>query len=534
MHASSQKMEWSGFIGSRRNSNVRSAAAILTATFGVFAQNLWHDTSGVILPYVTMMLVAMVGVSVLALDGARMWSLQTQMQQAADALALAGASELDQRSSSITRATNSINGTVINRTLPGLGNQVVSVSGIRFLKSLPSSDSSSIATVNLTTNPLEARYVEVTVQPATLATVLPASFFGGVNSMTAGARAVGGRGDEVVCGVPPVFICNPYETAGMTDSQATETLLAKLNDPAEGRRQWKLKASKTGPGQFGWLVPPDGCTGANCLEDWIARTTPAACYRKKGVDLNTGEKTSVIEGFNVHFDMYKGNIKYSAAYAPGINVRKGFVSDNGNWCSPKGHAVNPYYGNDTLTGDAVTALPRDTSFADFMGNGQWNCAGYWSKNHTAAAPTVTADGTAGVCGNTTTTTLSRYDVYRYEIAQNLINDWSGNRQPNLKSSDHGTGESGKPYCAGANTGVDETNGFTDRRLIPVPIINCLANGPFPPGFNATEVPVATFGNFFMTQPIGVDGDNTNPVYGELVGQTTAKQADIYVPIQLYR
>ena len=187
-----------------------------------------------------------------------------------------------------------------------------------------------------------------------------------------------------------------------------------------------------------------------------------------------------------------------------------------------------------LVASSVTALPRDTSFADFMGNGQWNCAGYWSKNHTAAAPTVTADGTAGVCGNTTTTTLSRYDVYRYEIAQNLINDWSGNRQPNLKSSDHGTGESGKPYCAGANTGVDETNGFTDRRLIPVPIINCLANGPFPPGFNATEVPVATFGNFFMTQPIGVDGDNTNPVYGELVGQTTAKQADIYVPIQLYR
>jgi hypothetical protein len=38
----------------------------------------------------------------------------------------------------------------------------------------------------------------------------------------------------------------------------------------------------------------------------------------------------------------------------------------------------------------------------------------------------------------------------------------------------------------------------------------------------------------MTQPIGADHDSTNPVYGELTGQTTAANADIYVPVQLYR
>src|SRR3984957_20183092 len=53
----------------------------------------WRDTDGIILPYVTIMLLAIVGLSVLALDGARFMSLQTQMQAGADALALAGAAE---------------------------------------------------------------------------------------------------------------------------------------------------------------------------------------------------------------------------------------------------------------------------------------------------------------------------------------------------------------------------------------------------------------------------------------------------------
>jgi hypothetical protein len=324
-----------------------------------------------------------------------------------------------------------------------------------------------------------------------------------------------------------VFICNPYELPGMSDSEATELLLSKLNDPLERRRQWKLKASKTGPGQFGWLVPPDGCTGASCLTDWIARTTPNACYRKSGVDLNTGEKTSVNDGFNIRFDIYQGSIKYSAAYAPGINVRKGYISTHTpDWCPPK--AV-PFDGpGGYCESVVVTALPRDTTFADFMGNGQWDCQRYWAMNHTATLPTVLPDGQTGVCGNAAATTWSRYNVYRYEIAQGLINDWSGNRAPN------GTGESGSPLCAGPGSGVDETTGKTDRRLIIVPIINCLANGPFPPGANATDVPVAAFGNFFMTQPVGADHDNTNPLYGELTGQTTAANADIYVPVQLYR
>src|SRR5207302_8300160 len=44
------------------------------------AAAFWCDTRGMILPYVTVMLVVIVGVAVLALDGARYMSLQTKLQ----------------------------------------------------------------------------------------------------------------------------------------------------------------------------------------------------------------------------------------------------------------------------------------------------------------------------------------------------------------------------------------------------------------------------------------------------------------------
>src|ERR1700688_2423127 len=81
----------------------------------------WGDTNGVILPYVTMMLVVIVGVSVLALDGSRYMSMQTQLQNGADALALAGAAELDRTPTAIERATNAVDSLITNSSLFGNG-----------------------------------------------------------------------------------------------------------------------------------------------------------------------------------------------------------------------------------------------------------------------------------------------------------------------------------------------------------------------------------------------------------------------------
>src|SRR5438067_9249037 len=94
------------------------------------ARALWSDTQGLILPYVTMMLVVIVGVAVLALDGARYMSLQTQLQNGADALALAGAAELDRLPDSETRAIRAINSVLSNPTLFGSSGARVEVSRV--------------------------------------------------------------------------------------------------------------------------------------------------------------------------------------------------------------------------------------------------------------------------------------------------------------------------------------------------------------------------------------------------------------------
>src|SRR6202047_3398740 len=144
------------------------------ATIARSIKAFWGDTDGVILPYVTMMLVVVVGVSVLALDGSRYLSLQTQLQKGADALALAGAAELDRTPTVIERAINAINSLVTNASLFGSGpDRNVQVARIRFLGSLPARDSDPILPRNETSDPTRAAFVEVTAEPIRLPTILP-------------------------------------------------------------------------------------------------------------------------------------------------------------------------------------------------------------------------------------------------------------------------------------------------------------------------------------------------------------------------
>src|SRR5580704_6059886 len=108
---------------------------------GRLATAFWRDEDGIILPYVTVMLVVIIGVAVLAIDGARLMSLQTQLQNGADALALAGAAELDRLPDAETRAVNAMNGLLTNSTVFGSGtSRNVQISHVEFYSRLPPSD----------------------------------------------------------------------------------------------------------------------------------------------------------------------------------------------------------------------------------------------------------------------------------------------------------------------------------------------------------------------------------------------------------
>src|SRR3954466_14501767 len=129
------------------------------------ARELATDSGGGILLPLALTLPVLFGFSMLVIDGSRYFNLQTSLQAGADALALAGAAELDSKADAITRANRAIDTLVANDQRFGEGATAISRSriGVRFLQSLPTSDAQAITSANVTTDPLKAGFVEVTV-----------------------------------------------------------------------------------------------------------------------------------------------------------------------------------------------------------------------------------------------------------------------------------------------------------------------------------------------------------------------------------
>jgi Flp pilus assembly protein TadG len=482
------------------------------------ARAFWDDTSGVILPYVTIMLVVIVGLSVLALDGARLMSLQTQLQNGADALALAGAAELDRLPDSETRARTAIERLLTNSTLFGSTNRTIAVSKIQFYSRLPASDTSPMSAGTLATRPGNARFVLVTVRPVTLPTILPAAFFGAANTITAAASAVAGF-DQVVCGVTPIYVCNPYETPGMTYDQATEALQhAAANPPDQGRlirlRQYGGNAPYAAA-DYGFLNSPTLGSDEVSLIHSIAVVRPAACFLQRGVNFRPGLVQSVREGLNVRFDIYEGSMsdKYNDSnYRPAQNVRKGYVVASGdanqNACATRRGANWPI----GSPPDQVTGLPLDRTWPYFgsMGEGNWDFNTYWQVNHGGnSGPSAMLDG--GPAGNTDVP--SRYRVYRYEIEQGHVGDVSLG------------GESGAPACYSGG----DLSAVPDRRILHAAVINChnvdSADEPH------SNVPVAAFGKFFLILPLA---RAQTDLYVEMVGLVRPGDGVSFDVVQLYR
>jgi hypothetical protein len=203
-------------------------------------------------PYVGVLLIlVIIPLVLLAVDGARYQSLQTQMQAAADAAALAGAAELNGQPGAMSRATDAINNYLSNY-LSGMGTtNRVQFSAPAYYSALPPADQLPSNGTPANTDD-EAHFVLVTATPVTVPILLPRGSF------SAGARAVAGMYEDI-CRSPPIYICNPWEGTGTDVSTALSSL-------SERRKQLQLvNNGTTSPGSFGWLVPPGSTvTASNC------------------------------------------------------------------------------------------------------------------------------------------------------------------------------------------------------------------------------------------------------------------------------
>lgn len=343
-------------------------------------RSLARDRSGGVAIYVALIATVTFGLIGLAVDATRAMILRSESQAAADAAALAAGSQLDGTSTAIARATAAIEELVTNRQrLASTGAGEVTIANIRFLRGLPSDDNAPITAAFVTTNPLEARFVEVTTAPLThLNTFLRA--VGAVDPVNISTTAVSGN-TQMVCRAQPLMICNPGEYTTIGDIFDVELWRG---------RQVRLVSQSTGayaPGNFGYLSP--GANGASALAEALASTNGANMCYGTTVETEPGQNNGARNALNVRFGIYANpqfggaNARTNPLFAPDINVR---------------------------------TMPQDNVFlgpGSRFGNGHWNCLTYWNANH----------GSSGVqrpaaCVNGTNS-ITRYEIYQYEVANNL-------------------------------------------------------------------------------------------------------------------
>jgi len=465
----------------------------------------WNDQRGIAMILVAIMLPVLVGFAVLAIDMSRVNSLHNDLQNGADAMALAAAAELDGKSDSIVRADRALLNLVSNKySFSGANNGpavTLASAGVtrRYLLSLPASDDSPIAAANVITDEVTdaklARFVEIKVTPVGFSAIFPISFLSGntaSNSMSIGSASVAGF-SESVCNFTPMFICDPYSS------------LTNLGAALQGnsRPMFALKKqganAQFGPGNYGFLQTPNGDQSTKAITQMVAATQPKACFAQNGVNTRTGTTPPINDGFNTRFDIYpngNGSGLDPVTDPPAPNTIKGMVASGGrNNCSysapNNGQAAN------------YKAVPRDNCFYSAngcsnpstapnangrLGDGTWDRAGYWSVNHPndGAWP-----GNSGLPAD-----ASRYQVYQWEI--NNLND-------------HGA-EATTPAC-------DTPTSDPKRRLVYVAIINCdTSNGGVAVQGSGGPYPVDAFASFFLTEPAG--GPPNADIYGEIVDINT--------------
>jgi hypothetical protein len=509
------------------------------------ALSLFRNSEGAVAPTIALSLLGLIAVGGIAFDYARMASMDTELQNAADQAALAAASQLDGKPGACARAAAAARNMISNLTYmanDGAGNAVIiadepacdAIGSVRFYQE---ADRSPVADSDD-----NAKFVEIQVNPRTAIyalTPVVAAFSSGALT----ARALAGLGGAI-CRVPPLMLCNPDE--------ANDPDFTIANYIGKGIRLVANDGGGSyGPGLFGFLEVGQG-NGAIELAKVLGRQgDPGDCAEGSGVEPNTGNMISVRDALNTRFDLLQNGLNLACGgngdlCLPSLNSRKDLVRDGtgGGACGVAGggqgwklpanaypilaSSTTPRELDDTeITSLAPMGYPRDICHAfsitgsctgGLIGNGNWDRLAYFRSRSTGSTPDwpeaagytrATYAGfetwMSGVFG---TSTPTRYEVYEYEMA---------NAAARLKSQDvGGMVAHGQPVCnpPGIVPGTNEP----DRRVLSVAVLNCEAEDV---SASSADVSVTKWIDIFLTEPVLARANRTEngDIYIEVVGET---------------
>ncbi len=517
-----------------------------------------RNDKGSVAPTVALSLVALIAAGGIAFDYARVASMDTELQNAADQAALAAASQLDGQAGACARAAAAAAGLLTNNTLfanEAGGTRPIVVAtesacdatgNVQFYQSY---DQAADTFGPAATTDANAKIVFVAVNPRQAFYALT-PVVGAFSSGSIGAQAIASMG-SAICKMPPIMICNPDEVAGnlLFDPSLYVGKGLRLTSVGGGGGGWV-------PGNFGYLdTDIDEVSGqVNQLRAALGWDTPPGdCVQADGVTTKPGATVTVTDAINTRFDIYEN--QNTSCYGTGtcsssLNARKDVIrpgnANGGNACRmhTQGWQLasgGQYYGSGsypvagstpaalpTTSTPPVMGLPRDmchavsaagscvSGYDGRIGDGNWDRDAYFRANYKRSDGS-SWDHSAWMTNTGLSANATRYQVYVWEMANaGIVVDGVQVLGPRVVS---GTGagaltDYGSPQCG---TGVMPGPTTPDRRKITVAVVNCQANNV---GGSSSGVPVLKWIDVFLTEPsVNRERTNNGDIYAEVVGET---------------
>jgi len=491
--------------------------------------SFWHNQAGAAAAAYALALPALVAVAGIGFDYARLAAMDTELQNAADQAALAGATQLDKQPGAIARATTAAQGGLVaNVTRFSNDGQsgTVDVPTVTFYTTAAAAETCDGGAIDPSDAgaDAEAAFICVSVETRTAnyaLTPVVGAFRGSLD-----AQAVAGVG-TAICKVPPVMMCNPAEPLGNTDPAFDFDA-----DALAGAGLKLITGNASAPGNFGFLETGYGSGAQNLARALGYNAPPGDCMPIDGVTTKPGMNAVVMAAINTRFDISENGENTCPSggdCSPSRNVRKDLV--RGSQCGITGNgweqSPNPYR---PTTAAALTSgypdimgHPRDLCHAfsndlsastaagctlgdGRIGNGQWDRNAYFLVNYGWDSSTWPAK--TGLGAN-----ASRYDVYTWEL-ENLA---TSDREQNVSAS-----RTGYSYPVCRAPGIMPGGDNVDRRRISAAVVNCEAqnlNG------SETGVGVLKWVDLFLVEPSvqrrrgSTVITEATDVYFELIGET---------------
>lgn len=282
---------------------------------------LRNGESGSVLVMTVIAMAALTLVLGTAIDISRMYMMRAELQNAADAAALAAARALDGSVAGInnakTEATSIANAYSVNRTAITVNGNT----GVEFAVNLNAADGNGRTYVNWQTFngwttttkqnfAAKVRFVRVTTNAGSTGIIFARGVLGTSHTETRSAKAGLSPGANVICDLVPLAAYNNTGNPFVPGNTYTIRL-----DPG----------NSISPGNYLILSFP-GCTGGNCTRDELAGNNNqcVALGGSTSIDTQTGVQAGPVrQGLNTRFDDYQGAGLTPSQSPPDLNVKTG-------------------------------------------------------------------------------------------------------------------------------------------------------------------------------------------------------------------